>query len=82
VHCLRAFLAVPRVEAVYVAVRRTEIERVAALVAEFGLGTPGAGSKVHVVEGGDHSLRVSKKLPQEPVDEAILNAVRKFLNAK
>jgi len=54
VHCLRAFLSVARVEAVYVAVRRTEIERVSALVAEFGLGTPGAGSQVHVVEGGDH----------------------------
>jgi 2-C-methyl-D-erythritol 4-phosphate cytidylyltransferase len=54
VHSLRAFLAVERVEAVYLAVRRTEIERVSALVAEFGLGTPGAGSKVHVVEGGDH----------------------------
>jgi 2-C-methyl-D-erythritol 4-phosphate cytidylyltransferase len=61
VHCLRAFLSVARVEAVYVAVRRTEIERVSALVAEFGLGTPGArgngdpaGSKIHVVEGGDH----------------------------
>jgi predicted alpha/beta-hydrolase family hydrolase len=41
-----------------------------------------ARTELHVVEGGDHSLRVSKKLPQEPVDEAILNAVRKFLNAK
>jgi 2-C-methyl-D-erythritol 4-phosphate cytidylyltransferase len=53
VHCLRAFLAVERVEAVYVAVRGPEIERVAALVAEFGLGVPGA-SKVHVVEGGEN----------------------------
>jgi 2-C-methyl-D-erythritol 4-phosphate cytidylyltransferase len=49
VHCLRAFLAVARVEAVYVAVRQPEIERVAALAAEFGLG-----SKVHVVEGGEN----------------------------
>jgi len=48
VHCLRAFLAVPRVEAVYVAVRKPEIERVQAQIAEFGLG-----AKVHVVEGGD-----------------------------
>jgi 2-C-methyl-D-erythritol 4-phosphate cytidylyltransferase len=48
VHCLRAFLAVERVEAVYVAVRGTEMERVRSQVAEFGLG-----SKVHVVEGGD-----------------------------
>jgi 2-C-methyl-D-erythritol 4-phosphate cytidylyltransferase len=49
VHCLRAFLAVERVEAVYVAVRGQEIERVAALMAEFGLG-----GKVHVVEGGEN----------------------------
>jgi 2-C-methyl-D-erythritol 4-phosphate cytidylyltransferase len=48
VHCLRAFLAVERVEAIYVAVRGTEIERVRAQVAEFGVG-----AKVHVVEGGD-----------------------------
>lgn len=48
VHCLRAFLAVERVEAIYVAVRKPEIERVQAQVAEFGLG-----SKVSVVEGGD-----------------------------
>jgi predicted alpha/beta-hydrolase family hydrolase len=38
-----------------------------------------ARSDLHVVEGGDHSLRVSKRLPQEPVDEAILGAVRRFL---
>jgi 2-C-methyl-D-erythritol 4-phosphate cytidylyltransferase len=48
IHCLRAFLAVPRIEAIYIAVRPTEIERVQAQVAEFGLAT-----KVHVVEGGD-----------------------------
>jgi 2-C-methyl-D-erythritol 4-phosphate cytidylyltransferase len=58
VHCLRAFLAVPRVEAIYVAVRRPEIERVQAQLAEFGLGSTGPSdsttSKVHVVEGGDN----------------------------
>ena len=48
VHCLRAFLAVERVEAIYVAVRKAEMERVQAQVAEFGLG-----AKVSVVEGGD-----------------------------
>jgi len=48
VHCLRAFLAVQRVAAVYVAVRQPEIERVRALLAEFGLAA------VHVVEGGDN----------------------------
>ena len=48
VHCLRAFLAVERVEAIYVAVRQTEIERVRALLAEYGMGA------VQVVEGGDN----------------------------
>jgi uncharacterized protein len=38
------------------------------------------GSTLHIVEGGDHSLRVSKKLPQEPVDAAIFVAVRRFLS--
>jgi 2-C-methyl-D-erythritol 4-phosphate cytidylyltransferase len=49
VHCLRAFLAVQRVEAIYVAVRAPEIERVQAQLADYSLGV-----KVHVVEGGDN----------------------------
>jgi 2-C-methyl-D-erythritol 4-phosphate cytidylyltransferase len=53
VHCLRAFLAVPRIESIYVAVRKTEIDRVRAQIADFGLGAPGSGGKVHVVEGGN-----------------------------
>jgi len=48
VHSLRAFLAVERVAAIYVAVRATEIDRVRAQVAEHGLA-----NKVHVVAGGD-----------------------------
>jgi 2-C-methyl-D-erythritol 4-phosphate cytidylyltransferase len=56
VHCLRAFLAVPRVEAIYVAVRKPEIERVRAQIVEFGLASGGKENpvcKVHVVEGGN-----------------------------
>ena len=53
VHCLRAFLAVERVEAIYVAVRRPEMERVRAQLAEFGLGSANGAGKVQVVEGGD-----------------------------
>jgi 2-C-methyl-D-erythritol 4-phosphate cytidylyltransferase len=66
VHCLRAFLAVERVEAIYVAVRRPEIERVRAQLAEFGLVSKNGGSsKVHVVEGGDKRQQsVSKALAQ------------------
>lgn len=51
VRCLRAFLAVPRVEAIYIAVRKPDIQRVRAQVAEAGLdaGRP----KICAVEGGD-----------------------------
>jgi 2-C-methyl-D-erythritol 4-phosphate cytidylyltransferase len=48
IHSLRAFAAVDRVSAMYVAVRKTEIERVQADIAEYGFG-----DQVHVVEGGD-----------------------------
>ena len=48
VHSLRAFAAVERVAAIYIAVRGTEIERVQAQLAEYGLS-----AKVQVVEGGD-----------------------------
>jgi 2-C-methyl-D-erythritol 4-phosphate cytidylyltransferase len=53
IHSLRAFAAVPRVTAIYVAVRRTEVERVQAQVAEYA-GRFGFGDRVHVVEGGDN----------------------------
>jgi 2-C-methyl-D-erythritol 4-phosphate cytidylyltransferase len=60
VHCLRAFLAVKRVGAIYVAVRKTEIDRVQAQIADAGLG-----AKVHVVEGGDQRQQsVSNALAQ------------------
>jgi len=48
IHCLRAFAAVDRISALYVAVRKAELERVEAEVAEYGFG-----DRVHVVEGGD-----------------------------
>jgi 2-C-methyl-D-erythritol 4-phosphate cytidylyltransferase len=49
VHSLRAFLAVPAVTAIYVAVRDTEQVRVTAMLAEHHLS-----AKVHVVTGGDN----------------------------
>ena len=49
VHCLRTFVGVPRVAEVLVAVRAPEMERVAALIAEYGLS-----DTVQVVEGGEH----------------------------
>ena len=47
-HSLQAFLAVPRVTAIYVAVRESEQPRVSALIKEYKLA-----DKVHVVTGGD-----------------------------
>lgn len=49
IHSLRAFAAVDRVNAIYVAVRKPEMERVEAQVAEYGFT-----GRVHVVEGGDN----------------------------
>src|SRR6476646_4209613 len=49
IHSHRAFAAVERVTAIYVAVRKPELKRVQAQVAEYGFG-----SRVHVVEGGDN----------------------------
>jgi 2-C-methyl-D-erythritol 4-phosphate cytidylyltransferase len=47
-HSLRAFLAVPRVTGIYVAVREPEQPRVSALLSEHNLL-----DRVHVVSGGD-----------------------------
>ena len=50
IHSLRAFAAVKRVTAIYVAVRKTEMERVQAQIAEYGFAC-----RAHVVEGGDNA---------------------------
>jgi 2-C-methyl-D-erythritol 4-phosphate cytidylyltransferase len=49
VHSLRAFLAVPSVTAIYIAVRESEQPRVTAMLADHGLS-----AKAHVVSGGDN----------------------------
>jgi 2-C-methyl-D-erythritol 4-phosphate cytidylyltransferase len=49
IHCLRAFVAVPRIESILVAVRPSEVERVRELIARFGLD-----GRVTVVEGGEN----------------------------
>jgi 2-C-methyl-D-erythritol 4-phosphate cytidylyltransferase len=80
IHSLRAFAAVKRVTAIYVAVRSTEIERVQAQIAEFGFT-----SKVQVVEGGEnrqesvaHALAA---LPAEPDDIVLVHdAVRPLID--
>jgi len=81
IHSLRAFAAVERVTAIYVAVRKTEMERVEAQIAEYGFA-----GKVHVVEGGNyrqesvsHALAA---LPAQPDDVVLVHdAVRPLIDA-
>jgi 2-C-methyl-D-erythritol 4-phosphate cytidylyltransferase len=85
VHSLRAFAAVPRVTAMYVAVRKPEMERVEAQVAEFGF----AGQvrvPVRVVEGGDKRqesvANALNALPAAPDDIVLVHdAVRPLIDA-
>jgi 2-C-methyl-D-erythritol 4-phosphate cytidylyltransferase len=49
IHSLRAFAAVPRITAIVVAARKSEIERVQAQAAEYGFA-----ERIRVVEGGDN----------------------------
>jgi 2-C-methyl-D-erythritol 4-phosphate cytidylyltransferase len=81
IHSLRAFAAVKRVTAIYVAVRKPELERVQSEVAEHGLG-----DRVRFVEGGDNRQEsVSHALTALPAqDEDIVlvhDAVRPLIDA-
>jgi 2-C-methyl-D-erythritol 4-phosphate cytidylyltransferase len=85
IHSLRAFAAVQRVTAIYVAVRKPEVERVQAQIAEYVPGN-GFAQRVHVVEGGDHRQEsVSNALaalPAEPDDIVLVHdAVRPLIDA-
>jgi len=81
IHSLRAFASVERITAIYVAVRKTEMERVEAQIAEYGFA-----GKVHVVEGGNyrqesvsHALAA---LPAQPDDVVLVHdAVRPLIDA-
>lgn len=80
IHSLRAFLAVERVSAVYVAVRAAEMGRIKAHIAEFSLG-----NKVHVVEGGDnrqHSVAKALAALEAAPDDVVLvhDAVRPLID--
>jgi 2-C-methyl-D-erythritol 4-phosphate cytidylyltransferase len=80
IHSLRAFAAIDRVKAIYVAVRKPEMERVQAQVSEHGFA-----DRVHVVEGGDsrqesvvHALNA---LPAEAEDIVLVHdAVRPLID--
>ncbi len=62
IHSLRAFIAVNRVDAIYVAVRETEIERVKQQIRDAGMD---ACTRIFVVVGGENRQEsVSKALSQ------------------
>jgi 2-C-methyl-D-erythritol 4-phosphate cytidylyltransferase len=81
IHSLRAFAGVARVTAIYVAVRKPEMERVQAQIAEHGFS-----DRVHVVEGGDNRQEsVVNALAAVPAteDDVVLvhDAVRPLIDA-
>jgi 2-C-methyl-D-erythritol 4-phosphate cytidylyltransferase len=53
IHSLRAFAAVEARDGIYVAVRKPEMERVEAQIAEYA-AEYGFDRRMHVVEGGDN----------------------------
>jgi 2-C-methyl-D-erythritol 4-phosphate cytidylyltransferase len=85
IHSLRAFAAVDRVTAIYVAVRRPEMERVEAQIAEHA-GEQGFAGRIHVVEGGDNrqeSVANALAALQAEDDDLVLvhDAVRPLIDA-
>ncbi|MGB6975545.1 MAG: 2-C-methyl-D-erythritol 4-phosphate cytidylyltransferase [Terracidiphilus sp.] len=81
IHSLRAFAAVERVAGIYVAVRKTEVERAQAQAAEYGFT-----DRVRVVEGGDtRQESVANALAALPAgeDDIVLvhDAVRPLIDA-
>jgi 2-C-methyl-D-erythritol 4-phosphate cytidylyltransferase len=85
IHSLRAFASVERITAIYVAVRKTEIERTESQIAQFG-GPYNLAARVRVVEGGDHRQQsvshALAALPAEPDDIVLVHdAVRPLIDA-
>jgi len=81
IHSLRAFAAVERVTAIFVAVRKPEMERVQAQVAEHGFA-----ARVRVVEGGNNRQEsVAHALAALPADSddivLVHDAVRPLIDA-
>jgi 2-C-methyl-D-erythritol 4-phosphate cytidylyltransferase len=80
IRSVRAFLAVPRVDAVCVAVRAHERERMEAQIVEYKLGP-----RVHMVEGGDdrqHSVGNALAALECDADDVVLvhDAVRPLID--
>jgi 2-C-methyl-D-erythritol 4-phosphate cytidylyltransferase len=85
-HSLQAFLAVPGVTAIYIAVREPEQARVTQLLAEHGFTGRGSADKVHVVTGGDARqesvANALAALPSTSDDDIVLvhDAVRPLID--
>ena len=85
IHSLRAFAAVKRITAIYVAVRNTEIERVEAQIAEHA-GENGLADRVRVVAGGDNRqesvANALAELPSTSAQDIVLvhDAVRPLID--
>jgi 2-C-methyl-D-erythritol 4-phosphate cytidylyltransferase len=84
IHSLRAFAAVERMTAIYVAVRKPEVERVQAQVADYA-AEHGFARRVHVVEGGDNRqqsvLNALAALPAQDDDIVLVHdAVRPLID--
>jgi 2-C-methyl-D-erythritol 4-phosphate cytidylyltransferase len=81
-HSINAFLDVPRVTAIYVAVRASEQPRVSELLAQYNLG-----GRVHVVTGGDFRqdsvANALAALPSHAETDIVLvhDAVRPLIDA-
>ncbi len=81
IHSLQAFLAVPRITAIYVSVREAEQARVSELIAEHKLS-----DKVHVVTGGntrqDSVANALAALPSTDANDIVLvhDAVRPLID--
>jgi 2-C-methyl-D-erythritol 4-phosphate cytidylyltransferase len=85
IHSLRAFAAVARISAIYVAVRPSEIERVQAQIADYAAEYGFAG-RVQVVAGGSNRqesvLNALAALPAQPDDIVLVHdAVRPLIDA-
>jgi 2-C-methyl-D-erythritol 4-phosphate cytidylyltransferase len=87
-HSLQAFLAVPSVSGIYIAVRDAEQPRVDQLLAEHNLSGRNSENKVHVVTGGDARqesvANALAALPSTSDDDIVLvhDAVRPLIDTQ
>jgi 2-C-methyl-D-erythritol 4-phosphate cytidylyltransferase len=87
-HSLQAFLAVPRVAGIYIAVRASEKDRLSEMLAQHKLGDLDHEGKVHIVTGGDSRqdsvANALTALPSTSPDDIVLvhDAVRPLIDSE